>query len=1437
MSGLSTAELKRKMNKNNLNKNIILLLSVIIILSSIAFAIPNSLTLQGKLTTSAGVSVSGTNNFTFAIYDNTTAGNRLWELGNTSITTDANGVYDVILSNINLSFADQYYLGITVGTDAESSPRINLTSSPYSFRANVSEGLNANNSYFVNNLSVNGHLTIGNGTTSIEINTQSFNFSTVTGNLNINGTATAKYFVGDGSLLSNLPGTAGNPFNSSTTNVYFNDTNANLGLGLSNPSDRLVVIGNVRISGGLNASSINITGITLLGTNSGKAGVNITNPSQTLQVLGTFNVSASTSRASDLFVASSGNIGIGTSSPGQKLTIVLSSGETNPHAGVQAGLSIQNTNDTDGVFNSIAFLNSAGDWSAAIVAKHVEASGVYGGLARRGQLLFMTADPADGLIWTRMILDENSNLGVGISNSSPSARLQVAGSSTSNSVLAGLISGSSGTGLVVTNANNVGIGATVPNNTLYVAGTLNVTGNSMFDPVDSTLYVDATNNKVGIGTTSPTDSFTVIGSSVTYGSLNATSINATTILQGGNAILLSRDFNLGNISNYTQYATASNVRTNITDYLGGQNSSLVLASNLTTLNTLNNYIRTADFNLGNISNNSQFIKGSDFNLGNISNYTQYTTASNVRTNVSDYLGQRNSSIVDVTNNQSFFNQYAKSTDFNLNNISNYTQYATQANVRTNITDYLGGANGSIILSSNLTTLNTLNNYIRTADFNIGNISNNSQFIKGSDFNLGNISNNTLTKGDNATTGLWNVSGLSITPKDFDKLVRVGNLSADNISSVAYNIGWTNLSNYPSACPAGQFVQQVGDTLTCAAPSLSSAGGWTDDGILVRLSALTDTVSIGTNATGETLIVNGTFRVDNSSTPVFFVNSSALRVGIGTTTPTDTLTVIGSLVTYGSLNATSINATRILQGGLAVQVSGDFNLGNISNYTQYTRSSDFNLGNISNYTQYQVRADAFSILNLTNFFGDSGFNGSVLRVTNISNILLNTFQLSNFTLAIGNRNSSIPDVINNASFFNTFSKSGDFNLGNISNYTQYATQSNVRTNITDYLGNQNGSIILAGNLTTLDTLNNYIRTADFNLGNISNNSQFIKSSDFNLGNISNNTLVKGDNASLAFWNVTQQDFGKQFYLRDQNSTLLLGNLNTSMNFTDTLTVSGSAVYYGSLNATFINATRLLQGGNAVLLSKDFNLGNISNYTQYATQSNVRTNITDYLGGVNGSIILSTNSTFFNLFSRVVDSFNRINLSDFFGSDLDINNTLLRRTNTSFFNAFQKSVDFNLGNISNYTQYATQSNVRTNVTDYLGGQNSSLILASNLTTLDTLNNYLRSGDFNLGNISNYTQFIKSSDFNLGNISNNTLTKGDNATIGLWNVSGSNIFTGYNVGIGTTSPGQTLHVVGNANLTQQVTLANVTISRTVINTTQDNNQNLTISSAAGSVIIRLG
>src|SRR3989338_5358227 len=126
---------------NNITNSMLIALALFLLLSTVTFAIPNSITLQGKLTNANGVSQVGTFNFTFRIYDSYTNGNVLWELPDYNITTDANGVYDVILGNINLSFADAYYLGITVRADNESVPRVNLTSAPYAFMGKCFRGL------------------------------------------------------------------------------------------------------------------------------------------------------------------------------------------------------------------------------------------------------------------------------------------------------------------------------------------------------------------------------------------------------------------------------------------------------------------------------------------------------------------------------------------------------------------------------------------------------------------------------------------------------------------------------------------------------------------------------------------------------------------------------------------------------------------------------------------------------------------------------------------------------------------------------------------------------------------------------------------------------------------------------------------------------------------------------------------------------------------------------------------------------------------------------------------------------------------------------------------------------------------------------------------------------------------------------------------------
>jgi hypothetical protein len=105
--------------------------------------IPQTMSYQGILTDANGNAVpDGNFNIFFKIYDDVATGNLLWTEG-LSVQVN-NGIFNVILGTINpinFAFDRQYWLGITIGDGAELSPRIQLTSSPYSLNAqSVADG-------------------------------------------------------------------------------------------------------------------------------------------------------------------------------------------------------------------------------------------------------------------------------------------------------------------------------------------------------------------------------------------------------------------------------------------------------------------------------------------------------------------------------------------------------------------------------------------------------------------------------------------------------------------------------------------------------------------------------------------------------------------------------------------------------------------------------------------------------------------------------------------------------------------------------------------------------------------------------------------------------------------------------------------------------------------------------------------------------------------------------------------------------------------------------------------------------------------------------------------------------------------------------------------------------------------------------------------------
>jgi N-acetylneuraminic acid mutarotase len=111
-------------------------LSLSLVVYTAHAAIPEKINYQGYLTNASGVPINGTLQMTFAIYDVSAGGAALWS--ETQNVTVNRGVYNVNLGNVtpvNLAFDVPYYIGIQVGADPEMTPRIPLTSMGYAYRA------------------------------------------------------------------------------------------------------------------------------------------------------------------------------------------------------------------------------------------------------------------------------------------------------------------------------------------------------------------------------------------------------------------------------------------------------------------------------------------------------------------------------------------------------------------------------------------------------------------------------------------------------------------------------------------------------------------------------------------------------------------------------------------------------------------------------------------------------------------------------------------------------------------------------------------------------------------------------------------------------------------------------------------------------------------------------------------------------------------------------------------------------------------------------------------------------------------------------------------------------------------------------------------------------------------------------------------------------
>ncbi|MDQ7786648.1 MAG: hypothetical protein RDU01_03490 [Thermodesulfovibrionales bacterium] len=106
-------------------------------------AIPYTINYQGYLTNATGSPVDGTVSMTFTFYTTVAGGTAIWtETQNVDVS---GGIYSVILGSLStltpLAFDVPYWLGVRVGSDAEMTPRVQLTSVGYAFTSDMAMDL------------------------------------------------------------------------------------------------------------------------------------------------------------------------------------------------------------------------------------------------------------------------------------------------------------------------------------------------------------------------------------------------------------------------------------------------------------------------------------------------------------------------------------------------------------------------------------------------------------------------------------------------------------------------------------------------------------------------------------------------------------------------------------------------------------------------------------------------------------------------------------------------------------------------------------------------------------------------------------------------------------------------------------------------------------------------------------------------------------------------------------------------------------------------------------------------------------------------------------------------------------------------------------------------------------------------------------------------
>ena len=393
--------------------------------------------------------------------------------------------------------------------------------------------------------SINGgaagpYLPLAGGTLTGHLNGTTGNF---TGNVAINGT-----IIGSDQTFGNPYRTFAFGSNANGSNRIFATTDATDGIYINAATGKGV---NFRVNGG--GSNVMVI------TSSGNVGIGTTSPGARLDVLGKINQSVSSSANSASFTNSDATSGYGVA--------IQSEGTSN----TRYALILRNLNGSN-VYGGVSTMtNQVGFWGIGASPTGTLGSRLtVGGNASIGSGYIANSAPANGLI-------VEGNVGIGTNN--PSSKLTVAD---------GMDGSNSQTGLefIPQDSSNRNIIFSYDRSSSAYKQLNFDASDFRFNPGGGTKMVILNNGNVGIGTTNPNANLHVVGTGLFTGDVNITQTAAvgvlsTANLDNGSAVGLSLTYPASNVAAGDGLAIAIGIAGRGRSYIANSNKNTNLdASNL-----------------------------------------------------------------------------------------------------------------------------------------------------------------------------------------------------------------------------------------------------------------------------------------------------------------------------------------------------------------------------------------------------------------------------------------------------------------------------------------------------------------------------------------------------------------------------------------------------------------------------------------------------------------------------------------------------------------------------------------------------------------------------------------------------------------------------------------------------------------------------------------